>query len=204
MDKMSGTKEKIFKTSLRLFALKGYEGTSIKDITDDVGISKASLYNHYNSKECILESIFDTFGSESEISNGIEIYLGGLIDSGDCKEVLKITSSGFLENSQVEEIAYFWQIVEQEQFRSLRASEQLLSELNQMRDIHKIIFELMKVKNKISSRANIDLITIEYSYSVFTFFREYNLYKLHGKDTEIIIKKLNKFIDAFSEELERV
>ena len=51
------TKEKITNEALTLFSVKGYKGTSVKDIAAAVGIKDASLYKHYRSKQEILDSI---------------------------------------------------------------------------------------------------------------------------------------------------
>ncbi len=52
---MNRTKRKIFDTSMDLFAKKGYDATSIEEITSVVGIAKGTLYYHFSSKEEILE-----------------------------------------------------------------------------------------------------------------------------------------------------
>ncbi len=52
---MNRTKRKIFETSMDLFAKKGYDATSIEEITSIVGIAKGTLYYHFSSKEQILE-----------------------------------------------------------------------------------------------------------------------------------------------------
>ncbi len=51
---MNRTKRKIFETSMDLFAKKGYDATSIEEITSIVGIAKGTLYYHFSSKEEIL------------------------------------------------------------------------------------------------------------------------------------------------------
>ena len=52
---MNKTKRKIFETSMRLFAEKGYDATSIEDITETVGVAKGTLYYHFTSKEEIFD-----------------------------------------------------------------------------------------------------------------------------------------------------
>lgn len=54
---INGTKEKILKNALELFAQSGYLGTSMSDIANRLGITKAALYKHYAGKEKILDSI---------------------------------------------------------------------------------------------------------------------------------------------------
>ena len=50
-------KEKIFNVSVDLFSEHGYDGVSIRQIAREVGIKESSIYNHYPSKEAILDSI---------------------------------------------------------------------------------------------------------------------------------------------------
>ena len=47
----------ILETAARLICEKGYEGTSIKDIADASGLTKAGLYHHIRSKEHLLLEI---------------------------------------------------------------------------------------------------------------------------------------------------
>lgn len=49
--------EQIINESARLFAEKGYFGTSMDDIAQAVGVRKSSLYHHIRSKESILRWI---------------------------------------------------------------------------------------------------------------------------------------------------
>lgn len=48
------TVQKILEVSLRLFADKGYDHTTIQDIVDALGMSKGAIYHHFASKEEIL------------------------------------------------------------------------------------------------------------------------------------------------------
>lgn len=51
------SREKIEKIALELFALNGYHATSISQISEKAGISKGLLYNYYDGKEDLLNSI---------------------------------------------------------------------------------------------------------------------------------------------------
>lgn len=48
---MNKTKRKIFETAMQLFADKGYEATSIEEITATVGVAKGTLYYHFLVKK---------------------------------------------------------------------------------------------------------------------------------------------------------
>ncbi len=56
---MNKTKRKIFETSMKLFAQKGYDATSIEEITATVGVAKGTLYYHFSSKEEIFNFLVE-------------------------------------------------------------------------------------------------------------------------------------------------
>ncbi|TDO45089.1 TetR family transcriptional regulator [Kribbella sp. VKM Ac-2527] len=55
------TKAEIHRAALELFSVQGYEKTSLREIAEQVGITKASLYYHYSSKQDLLRAIIGTF-----------------------------------------------------------------------------------------------------------------------------------------------
>jgi AcrR family transcriptional regulator len=54
---IAGTPRVLLETALRAFAVRGYHGVSVRDITREVGIKPASLYAHYLSKEHLLAEL---------------------------------------------------------------------------------------------------------------------------------------------------
>ncbi len=52
-------KEEILEVATRLFAERGYEGVSIQDVADAVGLGKASLFHHFANKDALYEAVFD-------------------------------------------------------------------------------------------------------------------------------------------------
>ena len=54
------TKEIILFESLKLFADKGYDGVTVRDIAAEVGIKQSSLYKHYKSKQEIFDTLVNT------------------------------------------------------------------------------------------------------------------------------------------------
>lgn len=69
------TKERILNSALSLFSRNGYDGTSMEQIADLVGIKAPSLYKHFKGKEDILNELIsiaesryeEFFGSDSNI-----------------------------------------------------------------------------------------------------------------------------------------
>jgi AcrR family transcriptional regulator len=53
----SGTRARIQKVALELFTANGYEATSLREIAEQLGVTKAALYYHFRTKDEILESM---------------------------------------------------------------------------------------------------------------------------------------------------
>jgi AcrR family transcriptional regulator len=53
----AGTRGRVLLSALRLFAERGFHGTSIRDIASAAGINSATLYSHYPSKENVLAEL---------------------------------------------------------------------------------------------------------------------------------------------------
>lgn len=60
----SNTKMEILDAALRLFSVYGYEATSVAQITEAVGIKKASLYFHFTNKQNILDTLVEAVNKE--------------------------------------------------------------------------------------------------------------------------------------------
>jgi AcrR family transcriptional regulator len=61
---MSARREELTRAAARLFADRGYHGTSLADLAEALGIQKASLYHHIEAKEELLWEIART-GAEA-------------------------------------------------------------------------------------------------------------------------------------------
>ena len=56
-DTSDGTIRRIYEEALKLFAERGYHGTSVREIADACGIKPSSIYAHFPSKEQILHDL---------------------------------------------------------------------------------------------------------------------------------------------------
>lgn len=65
------TKERLFNRALELFAVKGFESVSVREITASLGLNEATLYIHFKNKAALVEEIFNRFESKV-ISSGFK------------------------------------------------------------------------------------------------------------------------------------
>ena len=87
---MNKTKRKIFETSMKLFAEKGYDATSIEEITATVGVAKGTLYYHFSSKEEIFNFLVEegiklldsikVWAEKEGLLEGLTEFMGSRLD----------------------------------------------------------------------------------------------------------------------------
>jgi AcrR family transcriptional regulator len=58
------TRSRVQQVALELFAEQGYEKTSLREIAERLGVTKAALYYHFKSKEDIVHSFTDDYFAE--------------------------------------------------------------------------------------------------------------------------------------------
>ncbi|WP_312700271.1 TetR/AcrR family transcriptional regulator [Sedimentibacter sp.] len=68
------TKDKIYKTSIKLFMSRGFDNVSIQDIANSANISVGSFYNYYKSKLDVLYQnyMFADMKFTEFVNNGVE------------------------------------------------------------------------------------------------------------------------------------
>jgi AcrR family transcriptional regulator len=69
------TRQRILDVALDLFTEQGYDGTSLRQISEQLGVTKAALYYHFESKEDILMALhmrIHEFGQKALVAMGDE------------------------------------------------------------------------------------------------------------------------------------
>jgi AcrR family transcriptional regulator len=55
------SKQQILDAALKLFSHKGYGATSVRDISEEAGLSKGNVYHHFPDKETIFRALLDRY-----------------------------------------------------------------------------------------------------------------------------------------------
>lgn len=82
------TKDRILDAAIGLFAVKGYAGTSVREIARAVDLSEGALYKHFEGKDALLTAILEHFDakifepmpSSDPRASVFRVLLGGLPD----------------------------------------------------------------------------------------------------------------------------
>jgi AcrR family transcriptional regulator len=68
-------KEEILDVATTLFAERGFDGTSMNDVAERVGMRKASLFYHFATKDALYESVLDRL--VREVGDGLSAAYSG-------------------------------------------------------------------------------------------------------------------------------
>ena len=86
--RMVGTKKKIFDSAVKLFTQKGYENVSIHDIAKTIGIRQSAVYNHFKSKQDILDTIYGFYTHKYSANKPNLDEVESLLKTGSLMDIL--------------------------------------------------------------------------------------------------------------------
>ncbi|PZQ13553.1 MAG: TetR family transcriptional regulator [Ancylobacter novellus] len=88
------TRARIEAAALKLFAARGVDGTSMRDIAAEVGVTEGALYRHFPSKDALARALFlSRYGA---LAHGIEDIRASRPDfSGRLDEIVTFFAASF-------------------------------------------------------------------------------------------------------------
>jgi AcrR family transcriptional regulator len=93
------TRPRIQQIAVELFSEHGYEGTSLREIAEHLGVTKAALYYHFKSKEDIILSLVEDYQAQMDALIGWAREHPGNADTR--REILNRYMQIVAERSQV-------------------------------------------------------------------------------------------------------
>ncbi|MEU0479079.1 TetR family transcriptional regulator [Streptosporangium sp. NPDC006013] len=79
----SERRDHLVKLAAELFARKGFQATTVREIAEEAGILSGSLYHHFDSKETIVDEVLTTF-----LDDLVGRYRAALEQDGDSRTIL--------------------------------------------------------------------------------------------------------------------
>ena len=189
------TKERIFETALELFSENGFNATSIRMITKKVGITVASFYNHFKSKEELLQKVYDYY-REQDIDSNYEQLLDELGPIG-LMNFIKDVHVKYAEN---ERLAKLTKIIVMEQYTNKTAAEISFKDRQKLLKSTEELFVLMSKKGfiKVNDSWLIGQL-IGYAYLGFAYHNPYYNSLEEKKPEDIATEQLDlitRFVKA--------
>lgn len=192
-------KEEIIQATLSLASEKGLSNISMSQIAEFIGIKKPSLYNHFKSKDEIIETTYQYLRNEAKSSISIgEIDYARLIEGKSLKEILMLTINNYNNMNMQESMLKFYKIIYAERTFNPLAAKILIEETSRMVNATKNLFYALQVHKKLSVE-NIDVVATSFAMTVHAFM-DYNLDLNTAKEEKS--DNLIKFIDWFSNQFE--
>ena len=109
---MTNRKEEIIEAVLLLAAEKGLGTISMQQIADKVGITKASLYNHFSSKEEIVNEMYEVLRTTSKKAADVgEIDYDKLAEGRSLKEILTDSVTSYKRMVNDPKMYLFYKII---------------------------------------------------------------------------------------------
>lgn len=143
------TKQMIFESALALFSEKGFDGVSVRDIAKAVGIKESSIYNHFEGKKAIFDSICGEFRKTLAVSRPPLAEIEQMLEKQPPGNIFKllILSYGRQIKPQTTQMA---KAVFSEQFHHETARSIILEDIVQKNvEYYESLFKLMVLKKKI-------------------------------------------------------
>ena len=164
---MSDTrKKKIIMATLELAANKGLGNVSMNMIADKVGIKKPSLYNHFASKEELVEAMYQFLREEAKKNANVGAIDYTVIFAGkSALEILRMMVGGYFHMNQQEHMLNFYKVIYSERNIQPMAAKILAEETEKMIIATKQLFYAMEV-HKLLHFQNADMSAVSFAMTV--------------------------------------
>lgn len=194
---MEGTKDKILEKALHMFGSKGYDSVSIRNLTKEVGIRESSFYNHYRSKEALLDEIFMIMDMELGKNKLNAVQIDRLTDELDLATYLKKGIDRFMERWNKPFASKVWAVVSMEQYRNPKAARLILTETERTINMLSTAFLFFQQKKKMKE-GDPALYAHLYGFSIRAIHLDYSLRTFLGENPEKSLKKMYETAELFA------
>ena len=198
---MSDTRKKeIIMATLELAANKGLGNVSMNMIADKVGIKKPSLYNHFASKEELVEAMYQFLREEAKKNANVGATDYTIIFAGkSALEILKMMVGGYFNMNQQEHMMNFYKVIYSERSLNPMAAKIVAEETDKMIIATKQLFYAMEV-HKLLHFTNPDMSAVSFAMTIHGLM-DYELDQSNGKRSYETDKNLlDDYLKWFCEE----
>lgn len=187
-------KKEIVYATLQLASEHGLRAVSMQMIAEKVGIKKASIYNHYASREEIVEAMYLYLREQSKSNNGVTTNYEDIFDGHSLKEILMLTVDSYRKITTGEEMFLFYKIIMSERTLDKSAAEIMVMETNKMIAATTMLFYALQAKGYVEIK-NIEVTAYSFAMGINSIINyECDLAQIDKKTSKYT---LEMFIDEF-------
>lgn len=196
------TKERIIEEALTLFSVKGYKGTSVKNIADAVNIKDSSLYKHFGSKQEIFDTIVKKMdekiadmSSELGMPDGSDMKQAGeKFGTMTLEEVKTLTKKVFLFYLEDEFMSRFWRMANIEQYQNSEIYEVYRNFFMEKSLVYQTALFSAMIEQGILENASPELMAMNFYAPLFFLLSKYNG---HPEGRQEAIGMLERMVEEF-------
>lgn len=193
-------KKEIILATLELAANKGLGNVSMNMIADKVGIKKPSLYNHFSSKEELVEVMYQFLSKEAKktVNIGAIDYTTFFVGKS-ALEILRMVVKGYFNMNQQEHMINFYKVIYSERSLNPVAARIVAEETDNMILATKQLFYAMEV-HKLLHFKNPDMSAVSFAMTIHGLM-DYGLDQRNGQYRfETNKSLLDNYLNWFCEE----
>ena len=195
----SNRKEEIVLTTLELAAQKGLASVSMSMIADKIGIKKPSLYKHFQSKDEIVEAMYQFLRQQAKEKANIKpMDYNTFFEGKTALEILQSVVHGYIQMNQQEQMMNFYKVIYSERPINPMAAKIVAEETEMMILATKQLFYAMEVHNVLHFN-NADMSAVSFAMTIHGLM-DYELDQRYGECEDEKVDLLEDYLKWFCEE----
>lgn len=195
----SNRKEEIVLTTLELAAQKGLASVSMSMIADKIGIKKPSLYKHFQSKDEIVEAMYQFLRQQAKEKANIKpMDYNTFFEGKTALEILQSVVHGYIQMNQQEQMMNFYKVIYSERPINPMAAKIVAEETETMILATKQLFYAMEVHNVLHFN-NADMSAVSFAMTIHGLM-DYELDQRYGECEDEKVNLLEDYLKWFCEE----
>jgi len=187
-------KEQIIVATLKLASQKGLGAVSMNMIAQSVGIKKPSLYNHFKSKEELIEEAYVFLREQAKQKTNVEVKdVWTFLQGKTVCQFLQAMVANYIKMSSEENIQTFYKVVYSERAFCRQAAKILTCETEKMISETKKLFVFLQGQ-KLLWFEDVDISAMNFALTVHAIM-DYQADKSFGQNGDV--KRDTRLTDKF-------
>lgn len=157
-------KEEIIMATLKLASTKGLKAVSMNMIAEEIGIKKPSLYNHFKSKDELVNEMYLFLRNKAQKETQTQMDYS-IFENKSANQILRILVKSYITLSNEPYMQMFYKVIYSERSISPHAAKILATETEKMIEATKQVFIILENK-KLLKFENIKISALSFALTI--------------------------------------